>query len=90
MVERPIQEQPESTIGRKPLGEHEAAKPEEVLPPGRSPERFAHARVRHEEAEESEVGSEIRDHEEPGGRFDRGQAEGPAGQWQSQEKPSVP
>jgi hypothetical protein len=51
----PIQEEPESTIGRKPP--HKGHEPT-VQQPARSG-----AAIRREEADESEAGSEIRDRE---------------------------
>lgn len=66
MTEHNLQEQPESTIGRKP---HEAPPARSPAPPPPQPkqtgeEPFARARFRREEAEESDIGGEIRDRDE--------------------------
>ena len=70
-----IQEQSESTVGRKP--------------PHRPGAPFARYRVRREEAEESDLGGEIRDRDEEG-PAERGVIEGPAGAPPPEGKPSVP
>ena len=57
-----LQEQPESTIGHKPAelrqGEHGRPREEQAAEP------FARSRARREEAEESDIGGEIRAREE--------------------------
>jgi hypothetical protein len=67
-LERPtgddLQEQPESTIGRK--GSKEGARPRTKS--ADDPARIAGARSRAEEGEETEHGSEIRDREDGGER----------------------
>jgi len=70
-MSRDIQEQPESTIGRKPGRLREArseARSEAGGEAGGEP--FARARARREEAEESDVGAEIRAREEAQQRAD--------------------
>jgi hypothetical protein len=62
MTTHDLQEEPESTIGSKPMHEETHA------PPGGTPE-FGVSHLRHEEGEETEIGREIRareDQEESG------------------------
>jgi hypothetical protein len=89
MIGTDIQEAPESTVGRKP-----PRRP----PPWRSrvpPEDpFARARVRREEAEESDLGGEIRGRDEGDapeeGPLDYGEVGSAAGARLPERKPSVP
>ncbi len=84
-----IQEAPESTVGRKP-----PRRP----PPWRSrvplEDPFARARVRREEAEESDLGGEIRGRDETGeeeeGPLEVGEAGSITGARLPERKPSTP
>ena len=91
-----IQEQPESTVGRKPPHRPPPRPPPRKGTPAPTPtptpergEPFARYRVRREEAEESDLGSEIRDRDEEG-PAERGVVEVPAWAPPPEGKPSVP
>jgi hypothetical protein len=65
-----LQEQPESTIGHKPA---EFQQPEHGRPRGEPAEEpFARSRARREEAEESDIGGEIRAREAQEDNADEG------------------
>lgn len=73
-----IQEEPESTIGRRPADVHGPESPPPETRGEPADEQFARSRTHREDAEESEVGAEIRAREDEQMRADEERSALPA------------